>query len=73
MPAIVGAIKVISIGASSVFNVGDVLNISPNSTAKTFAGAGSFNTGDCLQIRNDRNVTNGYDQDVFDQNITGTL
>lgn len=69
MPAIVGAVKVISIGASSVFNIGDVYTISPSSTAKTFAGAGSFNTGDGLRIRNEYSSTNTYDSDAADSNI----
>lgn len=70
MPAIVGAVKVISVGASGVFNIGDVFKISPNSNSKTFAGAGSFNTGDGLRVRNDYSVTNTYDSDVSDQNQT---
>ncbi|MFC4322324.1 spore germination protein [Litchfieldia salsa] len=67
MPAIVGAVKVNSIGNSSIFNIGDVFNIAPASTAKTFAGAGSFNTGDGLQVYNQRSVTNTYDTDTIDQ------
>lgn len=69
MPAIVGAVKVISIGNSGVFNIGDVFNIAPVSTAKTFAGAGSFNTGDYLRVRNNYSSTNTYDRDVADSNI----
>ncbi len=45
MPAIVGIAQVINVGSSAVFHIGDVFNISPISTAKTFAGAGSFITG----------------------------
>jgi spore germination protein PA len=67
MPAIVGAVKVNSVGNSSIFNIGDVFNISPNSTAKTFAGAGSFNTGDGMRINNRQSVTNTYDTDTIDQ------
>jgi spore germination protein PA len=67
MPAIVGAVKVNSIGNSSIFNIGDVFNIAPASTAKTFAGAGSFNTGDGMSIYNQRSVTNTYDTDTIDQ------
>ncbi|MBD8067591.1 spore germination protein [Bacillus sp. PS06] len=67
MPAIVGAVKVNSIGNSSIFNIGDVFNISPASTAKTFAGAGSFNTGDGMHVNNQRSVTNTYDTDAIDQ------
>ncbi len=67
MPAIVGAVKVNSIGNSSIFNIGDVFNIAPMSTAKTFAGAGSFNTGDGLRVNNQQSVTNTYDTDKIDQ------
>lgn len=70
MPAIVGAVKINSIGSSGVFNIGDVFTISPVSTAKTFAGAGSFNTGDYLKIRNDYSLTNTYDKDFADSNIS---
>ncbi|THE12596.1 spore germination protein [Bacillus timonensis] len=66
MPAIVGAIKINSIGNSSVMNVGDVFQIAPVSTAKTFAGAGSFNTGNGLRIFNNQSVTNSYDVDTID-------
>ncbi|MBM6617131.1 spore germination protein [Bacillus suaedaesalsae] len=69
MPAIVGAVKVNSIGSSSVFNIGDVFMITPNSTAKTFSGAGSFNTGDGLRIVNNASSTNTQDNDVVDQPI----
>ncbi|MFK2825531.1 spore germination protein [Bacillus sp. B190/17] len=69
MPAIVGAVKVISIGNSSIFNIGDVYTISPSSTAKTFAGAGSFNTGDGMRVRNEYSSTNTYDTDGADSNI----
>ena len=51
MPAIVGVVQVISIGSGSVFHIGDVFRISAASNAKTFAGAGSFNTG------NERSIT----------------
>ncbi|WP_243291415.1 spore germination protein [Bacillus sp. FJAT-47783] len=67
MPAIVGAFKVNSVGTSSVVHVGDVITISPNSVVKTFAGAGSFNTGDGLYVVNQNSVTNTYDSDLVDQ------
>lgn len=67
MPAIVGVAQVISIGSSSVFNIGDVYKIMPVSNAKTFSGAGSFNTGDGLNIYNNRSATNTYDTDAVDQ------
>ncbi|SFA79438.1 MULTISPECIES: spore germination protein [unclassified Bacillus (in: firmicutes)] len=69
MPAIVGVVQVISIGSSAVFHIGDVYKIMPISNAKTFSGAGSFNTGDALHVRNDYSQTNTYDQDQIDQGI----
>ncbi|WP_121609642.1 spore germination protein [Mesobacillus foraminis] len=67
MPAIVGAVQVISIGSSGVFNIGDVYKIMPVSTAKTFSGAGSFNTGESMQVYNNQSSTNTFDQDSVDQ------
>ncbi|WP_251554393.1 spore germination protein [Neobacillus muris] len=67
MPAIVGVAQVITLGNSSTFHIGDVYKIMPFSTAKTFSGAGSFNTGDQLAIRNQVSSTNTYDPDVIDQ------
>jgi spore germination protein PA len=67
MPAIVGAVQVMSIGSSGVFHIGDVFKISPASTTKTFAG-GSFNTGD-LSLYNNQSSTNTYDGDLTDQPI----
>ena len=67
MPAIVGVVQVISIGSSSVLNIGDVYKIMPISNAKTFAGAGSFNTGDRLTVSNQQSATNTFDQDLLDQ------
>ncbi|NHM31706.1 spore germination protein [Neobacillus terrae] len=69
MPAIVGVAQVISIGSSAVFNIGDVYKIMPLSNAKTFSGAGSFNTGDSLRIRNELSSTNTSDQDGMDAGI----
>jgi len=69
MPAIVGAIQVIAIGTSGVFHVGDVYRISPISSTKTYAGSGSFNTGDGLVVFNHLSNTNTYDSDMFDENI----
>ncbi|MCM3216050.1 spore germination protein [Niallia taxi] len=67
MPAIVGVAQVISIGSSSIFNIGDVYKIMPISNAKTFSGSGSFNTGDGLNITNYRSATNTTDNDGIDQ------
>lgn len=69
MPAIVGVVQVISIGTSSVFNIGDVYKIMPVANVKTFAGAGSFNTGDWMDVSNQISSTNTFDQDAADQSI----
>jgi spore germination protein PA len=70
MPAIVGVVNVNSVGSSGVLHIGDVYSIAPISTAKTFAGAGSFNTGDRLHVINQQSATNVQDSDLNDQNIT---
>ncbi|MCL6570429.1 MAG: spore germination protein [Bacillus sp. (in: Bacteria)] len=67
MPAIVGVAQVITLGSSSVFHIGDVYKIMPFSTAKTFSGAGSFNTGESVNIQNKVSSTNTSDPDVIDQ------
>ncbi|MEH7355572.1 spore germination protein [Neobacillus drentensis] len=68
MPAIVGVAQVITLGSSSIFHIGDVYKIMPFSTAKTFSGAGSFNTGDQVDVLNKISSTNTSDPDVLDQN-----
>lgn len=67
MPAIVGVVQVVSISNSAVFNIGDVYKILPIASAKTFSGAGSFNTGDLLHVNNHYSSTNTFDQDLLDQ------
>lgn len=69
MPAIVGVAQVITMGSSSVFHIGDVYKIMPFSSAKTFSGAGSFNTGERLNLNNNVSSTNAYDPDANDQGI----
>lgn len=56
-----------TIGSSSIFHIGDVFIINPHSTSKTYAGAGSFITGDEIQIQNKLSTTNTYDNDAVDQ------
>lgn len=68
MPAIVGSIKIVSVGPSSIVHIGDSLQLAPQSTSKTFAGAGSFNTGDYLRVMNWYSNTNTNDRDLFDSN-----
>ncbi len=73
MPAIVGAIQVVSVGSSGVFHVGDVYKIAPISTAKTYAGAGSFNTGESLSVTNYDSKLTLNDNDNIDQPISFNL
>lgn len=69
MPAIVGVAQVINLGSSSIFHIGDVYKIMPLSNAKTFSGAGSFNTGENLSLQNTQSSTNSNDSDALDQGI----
>ncbi|WP_053220388.1 spore germination protein [Virgibacillus senegalensis] len=72
MPAVVGAVKVNSISESSIFNIGDVYAINPYTNSKTFAGGGSFNTGNGIHIQLQNPVTNFQDDDVIDQPNIGS-
>jgi len=65
MPCIVGNVKILSVGGSGVVQFGDTLQISPSSTSKTYAGAGSFVTGD-LSRTNSISSTITNDPDVQD-------
>ncbi|GGA73779.1 spore germination protein [Ornithinibacillus halotolerans] len=67
MPAKVGAVKINSISSSSIFNIGDVYSMNPESTAKTYAGGGSFNTGDGMHVNLQQSNTYVYDKDTIDQ------
>jgi hypothetical protein len=68
MPSIVGNVKVISVGSSGIVHIGDSIYLSPKSSSKTFAGAGSFNTGDLPQTNNAASATNTFDPDIADSN-----
>ncbi len=68
MPAIVGPIKINSIGGG-VVNFGDSFYLSPKSSSKTHAGSGSFNTGDFINTNNGVSATNTIDPDVNDQQL----
>ncbi|WP_240417616.1 spore germination protein [Paenibacillus periandrae] len=70
MPAIVGNFKVVNVGPSSIIQIGDAIQLSPSSVSKTFAGSGSFNTGDFANTQNAVSSTNTNDQDVNDSNTT---
>ncbi|WP_335870062.1 spore germination protein [Bacillus sp. 2205SS5-2] len=73
MPGFVGIIQVVSVGSSGVVHVGDIFQLQPNAVAKTFSGAGSFNTGNGLSVYNEISNTNVNDSDGVDQPITFTL
>lgn len=64
MPAIVGGVKVLSVGSAGIVNFGDSLYISPKSTSKTYAGSGSFNTGDLPVTNTGLSATITGDNDV---------
>lgn len=68
MPALVGAFKAVSVGG--VLQIGDVPVIAPKSVSKTYAGSGTFNTGDGGRTVNPISSTNTVDQDVNDSNVT---
>ncbi|WP_018756518.1 spore germination protein [Paenibacillus terrigena] len=68
MPSIVGNIKIISVGSSGIVHIGDAIQLSPESTSKSYAGSGSFNTGDFMTNNNAVSATNTWDSDVNDSN-----
>lgn len=70
MPAIVGNIKILSVGSGGLVHFGDALILSPQSTSKTFAGSGSFNTGDLPVTNNGLNSTQTFDSDGVDDTIS---
>ncbi len=64
-----GAVKVITVSSSSILNIGDVYSMCPESSAKTYAGGGSFNTGDGIRIKLADSNTYVYDKDHIDQPV----
>ncbi|MCD1258696.1 spore germination protein [Paenibacillus athensensis] len=73
MPAIVGNVKILSVGPSSIVHFGDSVILSPTSTSKTFSGAGSFNTGDFPRIYNTYSTTVTNDADLLEANASGVV
>lgn len=65
MPALVGVINVNF--NNGVFNVGDVGILSPSTFSTTYAGGGSFNSGNTLNIHNEPSVINVYDSAAFEE------
>ncbi|BBI33044.1 spore germination protein [Cohnella abietis] len=66
MPCIIGNVKILSVGGSGVVQFGDAIQISPASNSKTYAGSGSFITGDLSRSNNAVSATNTNDEDVQD-------
>lgn len=66
MPAVVGFVKIVSIGSGSIVQFGDSLEVSPTSSSKTYAGSGSFLTGSLTNSNNAVSATNTIDPDVQD-------
>lgn len=66
MPAIIGNVKILNAGPSCIIHFGDSIILAPISSSKTFAGAGSFNTGDFPQVINGISATNTNDSDLID-------
>ena len=75
MPAVVGFVKIVSVGSGSIVQFGDTLEVSPNSTSKTYAGSGSFLTGSLTNSNNAVSATNSIDPDVQDSanNTVGVI
>lgn len=69
MPAILGTFKVINVSGGGVVHIGDVGVIAPKTASKTYAGSGSFNTGDMPGTYNVVSSTNTNDQDINDENM----
>ncbi|MCP3026717.1 spore germination protein [Halobacillus sp. A5] len=69
MPAKVGFVKVITVSSSGVFNIGDVFSMAPYAVSKTFAGGGSFNTGNGIRIHLNKAETYINDKELIDQSF----
>lgn len=70
MPSIVGNLKILSLDNGSIVQIGDAVQLTTESNSKTFAGGGSFNTGDLPVIGVGITGTNTNDNDVADSNQT---
>lgn len=70
MPSIILApIKITE--ASGEVTFGDVLQITPKSTSKTYSGSGGSNTGDFMNVLSIFSMTNTIDPDASDSNNQG--
>jgi len=66
MPCIIGNVKILNIGSGGTVQFGDSIQVSPRSTSKTYAGSGSFLTGDLSTSNNAISATATNDPDVQD-------
>jgi Spore germination protein gerPA/gerPF. len=66
MPAVVGFVKIVSVGSGSIVQFGDTLQSTPSSNSKTYAGSGSFLTGSLTNSNNAVSATNSLDPDLQD-------
>lgn len=69
MPSIVGNVKIVSVGSSAIVHFGDALVLAPRSTTKTFAGSGSFITGDLPVSNSGVSNTLVNDPDGIDSSV----
>ena len=70
MPAITGPVQIFNIGGG-VVHFGDSAVISPKSTSKTYAGAGSDNTGGFVVTGSGFSASNTLDSNLVDQPQVG--
>jgi len=66
MPSVVGNVNVNSVGSGGIVHFGDALYLSPKTTTKSYAGSGSFNTGNVVGVTNGLNNTNTLDNDLME-------
>lgn len=69
MPAIVGIVKIDGVSQGAIVQFGDALQLRPSSTSKSYAGAGSFITGDLARTNNGISATNTNDPDAVDNSV----
>ncbi|MEW9501635.1 spore germination protein [Jeotgalibacillus marinus] len=72
MPAIVGPVQIINVGAGTV-QFGDIGINSPKSSEQSSSGSGSFNTGPFILNNNIFSVNPTISTSGINQPIAGTL
>ncbi|TDQ42074.1 spore germination protein [Aureibacillus halotolerans] len=68
MPAIIGAIKITTVGGGSGVIFGDTFYVSPKHSSKSSSGAASNVTGDFTIQNSLFSIVSTIDPDVADQN-----